>query len=352
MISWLLVGQGPRLGPEPLGNVPAEATAMVWANVPAVMASAPWERLVTREGGDQSMRRIERLCGFNPLARLSGLTLFAVGDAPGDLRRVGLLARGALDRSAFAECVREVVEEDGGSVRRVDIDGVPAVAGRGGSRAAFVGSDGIVGGDEETVRQVLRVARGERPGADGDETLRLLWQRVAPGSQMVAVAHVPEGWREAIRRWVRDSLDRELSPLSGLRAAGAGARLGRGLGLGIALEMDRESQAGALVDALRAQVEEALDRPVVALSAAGPALRRLQMEPQERTVVLTLELSSSQLEGAMDLIEELFREGDRADPVPRGRPVPRDGRGPRDGDAPRAAPADPAPDEIIRADGP
>ena len=131
--------------------------------------------------------------------------------------------------------------------------------------------------------------------------------------------------------------------MAGLRAMGVGARLTRGLGVGIALEVSEPAQAEALVDALRAQIEETLDRPTLALSAAGPALRRIETEVDGHDVIITVELSASQLDSLLDLVEELLEP----EPTPTReagiRLAPRVLGGER---------ADPEPDEVIRAGGP
>ena len=73
---------------------------------------------------------------------------------------------------------------------------MPAIASADGpSRAAFLGRDGIVGGDEAVVRQAILVDHGEAEGADSDPVLARLWQRVASREQVVAVAQVPANWR-------------------------------------------------------------------------------------------------------------------------------------------------------------
>jgi len=326
--SWLLVGRGPALPADPLEMVPQATTAVAWVNVRAVLGSPIWERIVG--GGDQGMRQIERVCGFNPIDEIDELVIAASGDEPTDLDRVGIVARGPLSHEKLVRCVRDVVADDGGSLRQIELDGVPAVAGRGSSRAAFWGSDAIVGGDEETVRAVISVLRRDRGSAAADPTLARLWRRVAAGRQVVLVSHVPERWRSTLRRTVREAGTIDLSPLGGVRAVGLGARVSGGLGLGVALQMRDRTQARAATDTLRAEVDRALADPRVTLSALGPVLRRLQMEAQDGDVVLALELSGLQLADLIDLVEDLWnRDDDRG-----GRPAP--------------SRAPPEPDTVIR----
>ena len=326
-LSWWLVGRRRPLAADPLGRVPAGATAAAWIDTGAVLGSPLWDRIVRAHGGDEGMRRLERTCGFDPLAQLTDVVLFATGDETDRLDRVGVVARGDLDHETLAQCVSKVVEEDGGEVRRVSIEGVTAVAGRGSSRAAFIGTDGIVAGSEPLVRDVIAVVQGDGEPASEDETLARLWRRVAGGRHVVLVAHVPAPWRDAVRRIARESDREALAELAGARALGAGVRVTRGFGAGVALEMRSAEQARAAEAAVRGEIERVLDQPLIALSPLAPALRRIDFETEDEELVLTVELSPSQVDDLVELGEDLW---ERSEEQARGRASP------------------PTPDEIVR----
>ncbi len=330
--SWLLVGRRPHLPAAPLARAPHGSTAVGWIDVGAVLSSRLWERVVESHGGDEGIRRIERTCGFDPLAQIDDVVLFATGDEPEALERVGVVARGRLDHEALAACVGEVVQADGGEVRRVEIAGVPAVAGRGQSRAAFVGADGVVAGSEATVRDVVGVVRDGARAASDDPALGRLWERVAGGRHVVLVGHLPAHWREAIRRMARDAERGSLASLAGARSFGVGVRVTRGLGVGVALEMRDAAQAREAEAAVRAEIERTLDDPMTSLSALAPALRRIDAEAQDRDLILTLSLSDSQLDDLVELGEDLWEQA---------------GERERRRGARRALPP-PEPDEVLR----
>lgn len=311
LAAWVLFGRPGPLAEDPLARVPATATAVALIDTRAVLGSPLWDRIVTSHGGDEGIRRIERTCGFDPLAQLDDVVLFATGDAPDRLDRVGVVARGELDREALADCVAEVVSSEGGEVRRVTIEGVPAVAGRGSSRAAFVGANGVVAGSEPLVRDVVRVTQGDIESVASDDTLARLWQRVADGRHLVVAAHLPGPWRSALRRMATEGERASLETLAGARAFGAGVRVTRGLGAGIALEMRSEAEAREGERAVRAEIERTLDQTMVALSPIAPALRRVDVEPQGKDLVITVELSSSQVDELVDLVEDLLERSEQ-----------------------------------------
>jgi hypothetical protein len=319
LMSWLLVGRSRPLPGAPLARVPATATATLWIDTGAVLGSPWWARVVEARGGDEGIRRIERTCGFDPLAQLTDVTAFATGETPDRLDHVGVVARGTLDHEQLARCVAKVVAEEGGEVRRVSIEGVPAVAGRGSSRAAFVGTDGVVAGSEPLVREVVRVVAGDARAASADETSSRMWDRVAGGRHVVLVGRVPGPWRDAFRRFVRERGRASLDPIADARAFGIGVRVTRGLGVGMALEMRSDDDARAAADGVRAEIDDALAEPMIALSPLAPALRRVDLEPQGRDLVSTVELSPSQVDDLVELIEDLVERDDEqalAPPTP------------------------------------
>jgi len=325
---WWVSDREPRMPSDPLAAVPDGATAVGWLDVGAVRGSPLWSKLVTDRGGEKGIDRIESQCGFDPLDQLRDLVVFVNGESPRSLEHVGFVGRGELDRSALSDCVRKVVGKEGGSVERVDIDGVPAIAGgKGSSRAAFVARDGVAVGSEQTVRGVLGVVRDDAASMSTDATLRRLWKHVAGGREVVVVAHVPERWRHALQRYVDERLGGSLGPLE---AFGLGARVSDGLGLGVSLEMGSANHAKALVSALRRTVEHALDDPLLSLSAAGSALRAIETDVSGSEAVITVDLREGQVEELVELVQDRLARKD----APAGHDADK-------------APA-PAPDEVVR----
>lgn len=298
-----------------LAAAPEGATAVVHVDVPALLASPLWRAVVDED--DAGLERIERACGFDPIERLRSVAVFVVGTQARPFERLGFLARGDLPRERLVACVQEVVEADGGGIERVSIEGVPAIASaHGPSRAAFIGGDGVVGGDELVVREIIRVDRGDAPGADADPALARLWERVAGRRDVIAVAHLPPNWRQWLGRL---GADVELDALEAARALGVGARIERGLGLTIAVETDTPEDASALAGEARARLEGLRSMPLLGLSPAGAALRRVQLDAQGGVAIATLDLDQGQLASLVQLVRDLL-DRRRAAALERARP--------------------------------
>lgn len=326
--------------PEPipdqaLRRVPEGSPAALWVKMEPLLESRLVRRLLERGGRDEGMRRIERDCGFDPLEMIDDAVVFVRSDQGEELGAIGFVARGTpdLDHRRLVECVGKAVQSEGGRVREIEIDGVPAIAARGGSRAAFVGRDGIAGGNDDTVRDVIRTLRGDDGSASDDASLRRLWDKVSGGREAVLVTRLPTGWRRALVRLVGAAIEGSAEPLRGVRALGIGARVSNGLGIGIAAETRSPEDARALTSAVRDEIQRALREPAVSLTAIGSVLRRVRSAPEQSDAVFVVDLRDDLVEDAADLLEDLLEERDERDP-PAPRPDP---------------PPPPEPDEVIRS---
>lgn len=318
-----------------LQMAPLGTTMIGHAEVPALLRSPIWEAFV---GDDEGMSRIERLCGESPLDTLRTADVYVVGTDESPLAQLGFLARGELDHERLVSCVGDVVEGDGGGVHEVTIEGVRAIASdHGDGRAAFLGRDGIVGGNETLVRELIHLDHGTTEPMD-DPALARLWG-IVQGRRHVALAlHVPDRWRGAIARYLAELP--ALRPVERAAAVAIGANLDHGIGLTVALACERDSDAAELAASLEATIAAQLEDTLMALSPVGAALRRVEIEPQGRDVVVTLDLTERQLELLVSVIRETLDARRERATAPRERsPEPPEPTEPREALAP---------DEILR----
>jgi hypothetical protein len=278
-----------------------EGTTMVGhVLVPALLVSPIWQAYV---GADEGMSRIERLCGFSPLAQLNDVDAYVVGTDDGPLDHLAFLARGDLDGARLAACVGQVVEEDGGSVREVRIEGLRAMASvHGEGRAAFLAPGVVVGGDETLVRELIHLDHGTAQPAD-DAALARLWAVVSGRREILLAMRVPDGWRDAIRHALESAPG--LMPIAHADAVALGATVSHGgIGATLTVACRRSDDAHRLTEAVRNTIADALDQSLVRLSAAGVALRRIEIEARDGDLVATLDLDRHQLEEVVALVRE------------------------------------------------
>jgi hypothetical protein len=334
-----------ELSRDPLALAPAGASIVARVDVAAVTRSHLWSALLEQD--EEGVRQIERACGYDPLEQVEEAVVFALGDGERPFEHLGFvgrgeMARGRANRERLVACVRQVVGGRG-AVQEVDIEGVTALASAsGGSHAAFLGSDGVVGGDREVVARAIRVAHGDEASAANDATLRRLWTRVAPGRDLVAVARVPERWVPSLRRMARE-LEGDLAAVGAIRALGIGVGVRDGVSLGVAAETAEASEARRVERALREQIDAVLEERLARLSAIGRVLRRVNVETNGREVVLTLSLTDRQVDEVVALWRELRRARREGD-LERGAPLPDETVAPRE--QPQEAEADPRGPEL------
>jgi len=291
----------PELKAAPLANVPANASAVLHVDVPALQDGTLWRRLVVGRGADRGLRRLEDRCGFDPVGDLETVTVFVSGDEPFALDHIAAVIAGPLQHERLGECLGDAAEQTGAKLRRTEVEGLPAIAGeRGDSRAVFVGRRGIVFGPEPTAVQTLKTIRDGEPSAN-DEALGLIFRDVA-GRDLTFAARIPPQWREQAGQYVDSGA---METLARLDAIAIGARLRRGLSASIRLVMDDNGAASALAEQITGAIEGILDAPLVGFTPLAGALRQVTVSAEGTTVLVAFDWSEDRVGRLLDLAGEI-----------------------------------------------
>jgi hypothetical protein len=309
---------------DPLAAVPSDAYGVVRVKVDRVLASDAYKRLVVERGEAKGVERITKLCGFNPLEGISELVVFARPTPGGGLPRFAFTARGKLDHDALVECVKKFGQASGnaGGLKRDDVQGVPSVvSSRGASRAAFLGSDGIIGGDADSVVATINTVLGKAPSLAGDSALRALYTQFDTGTDIAGVARMPEEARALLQALAQNILGGQLSVLTGARA-GAGSLSfadSKIMGGGLLVAASPE-HAVATVMLVRNGISRLLDIPGIGLTPAVSVLRGIQtdVEGDRATVSGQIKVSTAsallELLPALDELRGILNNADGAAP--------------------------------------
>ncbi len=287
-----------------LGNAPAGSVAVARVDPAALLASPLWRTLVTERGGDRGLRRLRARCGFDPSTQLDELMVFVLGSEPRSLDHLVFAARGDFDHESLGECMREVVESEGGGLRRTEVEGVPAVAGRrGASRIAFLGGGGAIFGVEPAVAEVIRTVRGER-SVLVDQQFVTLWESVAPGRDFALVARLPEPWRRSLNADAGAS-DLLSAPMAGLRMVALGARFGDGLSVRLVLRYEDARRSSEVEAWLRERRTLLGARAAAIESPLGRVLRAMEIETEGPDLLVVGSLSSAEIQSLAADLEAL-----------------------------------------------
>jgi hypothetical protein len=344
--AWYFLVPRHKLPDDLLATVPADAYGVMRIHVPAVLASDAYKRLVVERGEAEGVERVTKACGFNPLERVNELVVFARPSPTGRLPRFAFVARGDLRPQDLAECVKKFTGADATKLKREDIHGIPTVASSGGgSRAAFIGRDGIVGGDADSVLAAVNTLLGKAPSIAGEPVLRDLYREIETGTDIALVARMPDEVRPLVQILAMRVAGGMLLPFTEVRALAANATLAQGKIAGGALLVTPDAaKATSIVELARAQVQRVLGIPGVNLTPAGGVLRGIQMEARADRATFTGSIKVSTVETLLELLPALQQLKGALDsggdqPAADAQPAPADGQAAPDGTAPQAEPA-------------
>lgn len=306
---------------DPLAAVPADAYGVLRVKVDRVLASEAYKRLVVERGGAKGIERIKARCGFNPLEGIREVVVFARPSPQGSMPRFAFTARGDLKHEALVDCVRKVGSGDGSELAREDIEGIPAVRSRRGtSRAAFIGSDGVVGGDGESVVASINAMLGKAPNLAQDAVIKDLYTQFDQGTDIAGVARMPDEVRAMLQAMAKQAIGTQVGVLTDAKAAAGSLSLSdaRIIGGGLLVAASPE-HAVASVMLVRSYIDRILSFPGIGLTPAASVLRSVQTDVDGDRATLTGQVKVSTVETllellpAFDQLRTLMSDGPSAD---------------------------------------
>ena len=308
--AWWLFWPRLALPANPLAAIPADAYGMARIKVDRVIASEPYKRLVVEQGGARGIERVQVLCGFDPLARIAELYVFARPAPDRGVPRVAFVARGDLRHAELLDCGKMISGGDASALRREDIDGIPAFHSKqGSSLAAFVGRDGVVGGDADSVRAAIHTLRGKAPSLTEDAQLGALYRELEQGADVTLVTR----WPEDVEPWLRSLAaltDPSVLEFAQLRAAGINLTTAAGRIAGGALLIAPDARrASGFVSLAQQGIARLLTIPGIGLTPAASVLRGMQMEARGDRATFTGTIKVSTLEALLELAPAIEAAG-------------------------------------------
>ncbi|MDB4976095.1 MAG: hypothetical protein JWN48_4436 [Myxococcaceae bacterium] len=304
--AWFLFWPRVSLPLDPLATVPADAYGVVRIRVDRVLASEAWKRLVVQRGQAKGIERVQVTCGFNPLERLTELTVFARPTPGGGVPKFAFAARGDLRHEELIDCVKKFTGGDASAMTREDIEGIPTVQSKkGNSRAAFIGRDGVIGGDAESVSAAIQTLLGKAPSLAGDPLLKGLFTEIEQGSDVTVVSRVPDEVKPLIGQ-LAEVFGPPLRMLETVRYFGANLTTGAGNLTGSAsLVTPSADQATALVELGKVAISRLLDIPGIGFTPAASVLRGVQTEARGERATFAGAIKVSTIEALLEFVPAL-----------------------------------------------
>lgn len=333
--AWFLLGPQQGLPTDPLAAIPADSYGLVRIRVKRLLDSEAWKRLVVAKGEARGIEQLTKTCGFNPLDGIDELVVFARPSPQGGTPRFAFLARGPLKHEQLIDCVRKVTGNGPDALTQEDVEGITTVRSKkGSSRAAFVGRDGVVGGDSESVRAVINTIVGKAPSAAKDPLLSQLYREGSESTDIQLVARLPKEFLPLVSALAQIG-NEQLAALGGIKGLSGTANLVQEkITGGITLYTDSPAQATNIVSIATAVRSRILEFPALGLTGLSGPLRTLQMDTSAERAVFAGTVSVSNVETVFELVPALMALGEQGnapeqrqqdaqpEPAPSAQPEP------------------------------
>jgi len=272
-----------------LHDLPRTARAVLRIDTRALEGTAAAKTLVDALVAEEQLSEIEAICGLDPLAALSEATVWVRGPEDQPFQSIGLMLRGrTVDAATLAECHRLLVEARGGSIVRLEGPAGPVLASRDRQSAiALLDGRTIVTGSVRTVAEAMAVRLGTAPALIERPRIATLWPKVNAGASVAAVLDPPEHWKSALERVAK--LGDEASAMQGVQSMALSVESGSAQTVDVYIDVtDAElaTQDAALIRAWAASPPDPVEPPWT------DVLRSARVQVRERTIVVTLDVSS------------------------------------------------------------
>jgi hypothetical protein len=300
-----------------LAAVPETATAALSIRVARVLNSPVYEKLVVQRGQDRGVQRLQKLCGFHPLRGIDEALVFAMPST--DKPRVAVLARGAIPHTDLIRCVNKLGRNGSSDLVQEEIEGITTLRSKNGStRAAFIGSDGLVAGDAEGVKAAIETFVGKRTSLEADALLAPLYHERAEANDLTLVARIAENQALVTRGVAALGLDPAQLDAAGLSALAADVHLDNERVSASAVLLTREpARARALAEAAEGMRARIVAFPALSLTGFGQPLRELRLESTGTRVLARGSIPVRTLAAALEIVPALtsLRKGLAASPA-------------------------------------
>jgi hypothetical protein len=293
----------PNSTPSPLSILPPGSAFVLNADIARLEQAPLGPFLAERLGHLGRTSDLGKLCGFDPLTRLSELALAvpAAGEAAEEhADDFGIVATGRFSAAEITHCASAAIAQRGGEATLSTLGSFSSVRDRKGSGGEVAAKDGllIVSGGSY-FRELLDAAEGNAPAAEHEaarETRHAALRRALGSGDIVATWLLSDGWFERVSG---DSSARS-APLRAVKALGARLIVTSDVRVSVLLE-SADADGAARIAALLSDMRTSLGSLALA-PALNDAARRIELSPAGAELRLSLTLSQNDLAALFDAL--------------------------------------------------
>jgi hypothetical protein len=248
------------------------------------------------------------VCGFHPLRGIEQALIFALPNASGATKpRVAVLARGSIPHTDLIRCIGKLGRTGLDGLEQEEIEGIATMRSKNGStRAAFIGSDGLVAGEAEAVRAAIETLVGKRPALDSDALLAAQFKHYAADNDFTLVARLVGHTDLLASALGRLGIAPDSLPVTGLTSLAAGVRFDDDVvRAGAELHTRDASQADAVIQAAERARARIQAIPALSLTGFAKPLRELSLSRADTRVLLRGSIQVRTLASALEFLPAL-----------------------------------------------
>lgn len=285
----------------PLSVLPPGSAFVLSADVARLEQAPLGPFLAERLGHLGRASDLGKLCGFDPLTRLSQLALAVPAASEASQQHAddfGIVATGRFSAAEITRCASAAIAQRGGEAALSTLGSFSSVRDRKGSGGEVASKDGllIVSGGSY-FRELLDAADGNaREHEAGRDARHAALRRALGSGDIVATWLLSDGWFER----VSGETSARLSPLSAVKALGARLIISEDVRISVLLECadaDGAQRIATLIGDMRTSPGSLALAP--ALSGAA---RRIELSPLGAELRLSLTLSQDELGALFDAL--------------------------------------------------
>lgn len=307
--AWAFFLSKGTLPEDPLRYAPDETFAIVRINAKSLKRAPAVRRLLEEEEGFFAELRED--CSFNLAMSLDHATVLLLRDDREKLLSGVVALAGDFDRASTVQCMTERLEDAEVGSSLIELEGFDTLAvENSNTRAAFIGTKGIVLGDEANVAPVLRKLRGEGKPLDDDSGVGALFRRIHTGRDAELAVSLYDDWHHEVRDVLSPEQAYHLLPeLRDLTDLAVGLSIQTGVNIGGFVRYNRTERAEMAKESLDTVLSNLRKNIFLAVTPAAALISGLKFDQEGREIRFGVEVGEGELEGIMRVLRAFAEAG-------------------------------------------
>lgn len=310
--AWAFFMSRGSLPSDPLRYAPDETFAIARINASSLKRAPAIKKLLEENEG--ILAELKEDCSFELAFALNHATVFMLHDAESELFGGVVSLVGNFNRAETIECMTSRLADVEVNATIVELEGFEALAVENSStRAAFIGSKGIILGDEPQLAPVLRKLRGEGRAISDESGVGALFRRIHTGRDIEIAVSLYEGWHREVGELLDPAQAYHILPeVRDLTDVAFGTSIQSGINVGGFVRYSSSAHAERAKESVDALIATLKRNVFLAVTPAASLINALKFDQEGREIRFGVEVGEGELEAVMRVLRA-FAEAGRQD---------------------------------------